>query len=360
MKLQTFPVPRAWLCQFHWQAHDQASVRSRLRAIPNAAFSQRKSSCVLPVDCLGGALRIVHGIDFEGIARTDGVAAKFAVGGEQAVFQGKNIADNREISNLAVMWKFGIHKIECRLDRCGFDRTSHECAEIASPVSNNHDLLRRREKPRDFFLDRLGRDVVSGIQDDQVLDAAADAPISANVDFALIAGMEPSVLQNAGGFLRAVPVTRKNVRAAHDDLFIFSQLHLDSSNHCADIARLDGHARIIERADAGGFREPVSLQHGNAEHQEKLLRIRSERRRATDQRAEMRAEAFANLSKDERMAKSEPERIGSAAAADVLPLPAVASFRKQGTDDRGPLRNGFFDATPDTFQQSRYIQKIMR
>src|SRR5712692_1095644 len=360
MKLQTFPVPRAWLCQFHWQAHDQASVRSRLRAIPNEAFSQRKFSCVLPVDCLGVALRIVHGIDFEGIARTDGVAADFAVDGEQPVFRGKNIADNREIPNLAVMRKFGIHIIERRQNGRRFNGPSHEYAEIAAPIYDDHDLLRRRQKERDFFLNRLRRDVVSRIQDDQVLDAAADAPISANVDFALVASAKPSVLQHASSFFGAVPVARKNVRAAHDDLFVFGNLHLNSSNHCADIARLDGHARIIERADAGGFREPVSLQHGNAEHQEKLLRIRSERRRATNQRTEVRAEAFANLSKDERMAKSEPERIGCAAAADVLPLPAVASFRKQGTDDRGPLRNGFFDATPDTFQQSRYIEKIMR
>src|ERR1700687_6342233 len=98
---------------------------------------------------------------------------------------------------------------------------------------------------------------MSGIQDDQVLDAAADAPIPANVYFALVAGVEPSILQGAGSFFRAVPVASENVRPAHDDLFIFGQLHFDSGNHRADVARLHGHARVIQRADAGGLREAV-------------------------------------------------------------------------------------------------------
>ena len=86
---------------------------------------------------------------------------------------------------------------------------------------------------------------MSGIQDNQVLDAAGDAPITANVYFALISGVEPSLLQYAGSFFRAVPVARENVRPAHDDLFVFADLHLDSGNHGAHITRLHGHARII-------------------------------------------------------------------------------------------------------------------
>src|SRR5260370_7265908 len=147
---------------------------------------------------------------------------------------------------------------------------------------------------------------MSGIQDNQVFDAAADTPISADVYFALIAGVEPSVLQNAGSFFRAVPVTRENMRPAHNDLFVFGQLHLDSGNHRADVARLDGHARVIERANAGGFREPVRLQHGNAEHQKKLLRLRSERRGTPDQRAQGRAKALSTLSNDKPPATPTP------------------------------------------------------
>src|SRR5260370_5743044 len=150
---------------------------------------------------------------------------------------------------------------------------------------------------------------MSGIQDNQVFDAAADTPISANVYFALIAGVEPSVLQNAGSFFRAVPVARENMRPAHNDLFAFSQLHLDSGNHRADVARLDGHARVIERANAGGFREPVCLEHRHTEHQKKLLRLRGERSGTADQRAQVRAKALSNRSKDDAPADGEPESV---------------------------------------------------
>src|SRR5207302_8688616 len=125
---------------------------------------------------------------------------------------------------------------------------------------------------------------------DQVLDAPADAPISANVDFALVSGVKPAVLEDAGGFFGAVPVARKNVRAAHDDLIVFGELHFDAGDRSAHVTWLDRHARIIERADAGGFCEPVSLEHGNAEHQEKQLRLRRERRGTADQRPKVRAE----------------------------------------------------------------------
>src|SRR5260370_5517518 len=109
---------------------------------------------------------------------------------------------------------------------------------------------------------------------------------------------------------------------------MFRQLHLDSSTRRADVARLDGHARVIQRANAGGFRETVRLQHGNAEHQEKLLRLRRERRGTADQRAQVRPEAFTNLSKDESAPEGEPERIECAAAPHVLPLPGGACSSK--------------------------------
>src|SRR5712692_1494344 len=196
MRQQIFPAPRAWPCQFHWQARDRASARSRLRAIPNATFCRRSFSYVLPTarlaigadDCrfaISGS--VVHRLDFGSISRIDGVATNFAHGREQSALRGKVIGDDGEISNLPVMREFRIQSVERFLNGCSFDRACHEYAEIAAPISDDHNLLRRGKKPRDFFLDRLGRNIMSGIEDNQVLDAAADAPISANVDFALIA-----------------------------------------------------------------------------------------------------------------------------------------------------------------------------
>src|SRR5207302_8079103 len=112
----------------------------------------------------------------------------------------------------------------------------HESTEIAAPISDDHDLLRRRKKLRYFLLDRFGRNFMPGIQDNQVLDAAADAPIRSNVYFALIAGVEPPLLQYAGSFFGPIPVARENVRPAHDDLFVLADLHLDPGNHRANVA----------------------------------------------------------------------------------------------------------------------------
>src|SRR5712671_83528 len=233
MRQQIFPAPRAWPCRFHWQAYDRASIRSRLRAIPNATFCRRSFSCVLPTarlaigadDCrFAISCGVVHRLDFGSISRIDGVATNFAHGREQPALRGKSIADNGEISNPAVMRKFGIHGTQRRLNGCGFELPGHEYAEIAAPIADHHDLLRRGKKPDDFFLDRFGRYVVPGIQNDQVLDAAADAPISAHVDFALVAAVKPSVMQRAGSFLWAIPVARENVWPAHHDLLIFRQL----------------------------------------------------------------------------------------------------------------------------------------
>src|SRR5260370_41437761 len=103
MRQRIFPVPRAWRCQFHWRVHDRASTRSRLGGIPNATFCRKRFSCVLPAGGLATSFGIVHGINFGSVARIDGIAAKFAVGGEQAVLRGKDIADNSEITNLTVM-----------------------------------------------------------------------------------------------------------------------------------------------------------------------------------------------------------------------------------------------------------------
>src|SRR5260370_22494293 len=140
------------------------------------------------------------------------------------------------------------------------------------------------------------------------------------------------------------------MRPGLDCLFIFVELHFDSPNRGAAVARLDGQAWIIQRANARGLREPVGLQHWDAEHQEKLLRLRSERRGTADQRTQVWSKARANLSKDERTPEREPERVERTAAADVLPLPAAPSFRKQGTDHRRPPAHCFLHAATNTLE----------
>src|SRR5207245_10472014 len=111
-------------------------------------------------------------------------------------------------------------------------------------------------------------------------------------------------------------------------------------NGGAGVAGVGGLARVIERANAGGVRESVCLQYGNAEHQKKLLRLRSERRGTAEERAKARAKTAANLSEDECTAEAEPKCIVYTAAPNVQALPGGARFCKQGSDDRGALGDG--------------------
>src|SRR5271156_2816687 len=116
---------------------------------------------------------------------------------------------------------------------------------------------------RQLFFDRLGRDVVAGIEDNQVLNAAGDAPVAVFVGFALIAGVEPAVLQGFGGFGGALPVSGKDIRAADEDFAVVGAFHLDAGNRGADEAGF-GVGGIVGGADGGGFGEAVHLQDRDA------------------------------------------------------------------------------------------------
>ena len=174
---------------------------------------------------------------------------------------------------------------------------------------------------------------MAGIEDDQILDAADDAPIAAHIYFALIAGVEPAIAQHFCGFLRAIPVAGKNVGAANDDFFVFGELHFDARNGGTHVAGFDGNARIVERAERGGFGESVGLQHGNAEHQKKLLGLRSERRGTANKRAKIAAETLLHFGEDEFAAEQRATSASRAcAAANVLALPGLSCPHVKGTN----------------------------
>jgi len=89
---------------------------------------------------------------------------------------------------------------------------------------------------------------MSGIQNDQVLDATADSPVSADIDFTLIAGMKPAVLQHAavssGG-----SNSQEKCAATHDNFSFSATFIRVPVITVADVAWLDGHARVVERAE---------------------------------------------------------------------------------------------------------------
>src|ERR1700687_808887 len=169
--------------------------------------------------------------------------------------------------------------------------------------------------PRDFVFDGLGRNVVAGGENNQIFDAADDAPISAQVHFALVARMKPAVAEDAGGFFGAIPVAGENVGAADDDFFVVGDFHLDAGNGLAHAAGLYLDARVVQRADGGGLGEAVGLQDRDAQNKQKLLRFGRERSRAADQRAKVGAEAAFDLAENKFAAERKPERIGGAGTA---------------------------------------------
>src|SRR2546423_8381111 len=145
---------RASPCRFRWRVRGQELARQWYRAIPIARFFRGSSSC---------ALSIVHGIDFGGEARVDGVATELAVRGEQAVLWGEYRADDGEISNLAIMREAGIDRVQRGLHGGWLRRSGNQGTEITAPISDHHYLLCARKMLGNFFFDWFGSDVVAGI-----------------------------------------------------------------------------------------------------------------------------------------------------------------------------------------------------
>src|ERR1700752_2658099 len=119
----------------------------------------------------------------------------------------------------------------------------------------------------DFIFDCLGRKLMSGAEDDQILDASYDPPGPRSIKFALIAGVKPSFAEDFGSLLRPAPVAGENVRAAYDDFIVLGEFHLDAGDRRANAAG-DGKVRVIHRADASRFGETVNLEHRNTQHAE--------------------------------------------------------------------------------------------
>ena len=132
--------------------------------------------------------------------------------------------------------------------------------------------MRAGKLPKQFLFDRLGRDIVAGTENNQVFQPADDAPVARAIHFALVTGMEPTIAQDSGSFLRPVPIAGEDIGAAHQDLLGFAQSHLDAINRGANAACGDA-PRIVHRTDRRGFSQPVHLQHGHAQHLEKKLRL---------------------------------------------------------------------------------------
>src|ERR1700757_2664344 len=98
--------------------------------------------------------------------------------------------------------------------------------------------------PLDFVLDCFRGKLVSGAEDDQILDASHDPPGSRVIEFALIAGVKPSIAEDFGSLLWPVPVARENVRAANHDFVVLAEFHFDAGDRRSN-AGGNGMVRIL-------------------------------------------------------------------------------------------------------------------
>src|SRR5260370_2393825 len=110
----------------------------------------------------------------------------------------------------------------------------------------------------DLFFDGFRGNLVTGAENDQILEPANDAPVPRSIHLALVTAVKPSIAQNISRLLRTVPVARKNIWPPDDDLIIVVELHLNPRDCRTDAAR--GHViGILHRAAAGRLRQPQAL-----------------------------------------------------------------------------------------------------
>src|SRR5580700_440058 len=112
--------------------------------------------------------------------------------------------------------------------------------------------------PRDLIFDRFRRNIMAGTQNNEILDSSNDPPVSRVVHLPLVAGVEPAVPQHIASFRRPVPILRKNIRPAYNDLLALAQLHFNSTDRRSHPSRLD-LLWIIHGTDRGSFRQPIDL-----------------------------------------------------------------------------------------------------
>src|SRR3989442_8269871 len=171
--------------------------------------------------------------------------------------------------------------------------------------------------------------------------------------------MKPAALHNFGAFVGAIPIAGENIWPPNNNFIVVAELHFDPGDRRADVAWFDRHSRIIECAERGGFRQTVGLQHGNSQHQEKLLSFRGKRRGTADERTQVRAEATFHFCENEFSTKRQPERVQRFAAADVLALPGAARTSVESANWRGLSGDVVFDAALHTLEKSGHVQEIV-
>src|SRR5580704_3466633 len=121
--------------------------------------------------------------------------------------------------------------------------------------------------------------------------------------------MKPPAFQCFCGCFRPLPISGEHIWPTHQDFGIFADLHLNPRYRGPDEPR-SVILRIIERADASGFREAVRLQNRNAKHHKKSLRLDSQWSGSANESLEIGSDRCANFAEEKHIAETEPQRVG--------------------------------------------------
>jgi len=134
----------------------------------------------------------------------DQITLQLSIRGQQTVFNGKRLRADSEPAHLLIMRQFGVDCIQRGLHLGLTNASGNDSRKITAAVAHEHHLRRSGKTSQDIFFNRLGRNVVTGGKDNQVLDPSHNPPIPCLVYFPLISGMEPTVTLCIRSFVRPV------------------------------------------------------------------------------------------------------------------------------------------------------------
>src|SRR5262245_198908 len=123
----------------------------------------------------------------------------------------------------------------------------------------------------------------------------------------------------------------------NQNFIAFAESHLDARDRGAYTARRE-IARVVHRAYRRRLGQSVNLQDADAEHREKQLGLFRKRRRAADQRLQIRPDFLFDRREDQRVGEREPE--ARRAFAFVLSQPTFLAFDIWSESAQASARSG--------------------
>src|SRR5262249_9422039 len=199
-------------------------------------------------------LHLIHLFDLLSQRSCNRIAFQVAIRGKQSIFDRKRLTPNVKCSYLLVMRHSRIDQIDRTLHLFTSHITSHNCRQIAAPISDQDHLLRTQHVLQQLFFDRFRRHVVPGSENNQVLDSPHNLPVPRRFYFPLFASMNPLIPQAFRCFLRTFQISGKDIWPANNNFVLFGALHLDPGNRRTTPPRLNLPRRIVHRTDRRRFR----------------------------------------------------------------------------------------------------------